>query len=201
MLFVVAAGALLTAGLGAWGFQQLGPEAPVQAESALDPVGVEKPIVAPPPAEAAPEQEDSAAEAEPTKDVDAPSPESGETAAAQGDEERTSPAEAEQTAVKPRKPPSRKAAVRKPRPRRKATPQPLPEPIAKALPGHVKIITKGHSVEIYKGSKLLGKAPALITLPAGRHLLRLKSIDSGESMTLPVNVVANATKTISLDVN
>ena len=62
-------------------------------------------------------------------------------------------------------------------------------------------MTKGHSVEIFEGNKLLGRAPALLTLPAGRHRLTLKSIESGESMTLPVNVVANATKTISLDVD
>jgi hypothetical protein len=74
-------------------------------------------------------------------------------------------------------------------------------PTATGLPGHIKILTKGHTVEIYEGAKLLGRAPGLLTLPAGRHRLRLKSTENGESLTLPVTVVANATKTISLDLD
>lgn len=99
------------------------------------------------------------------------------------------------------KPQKRRSATKNVRPRKKPSTQSQPQPAAAGLPGQVKIITKGHSIEIYEGSKLLGKAPALLTLPAGRHKLRLKSTESGESLTLPVNIVANATKTISLDVD
>ncbi len=99
------------------------------------------------------------------------------------------------------KPTARKKLTRKPRPRKKPSTPVEAKPAATGLPGHIKIVTKDHAVEIYEGSKLLGKAPALLTLPAGKHKLRLKSTESGETLTLPVTVVANATKTISLDLD
>jgi outer membrane biosynthesis protein TonB len=99
------------------------------------------------------------------------------------------------------KPSARKKVARKPRPRKKPSKPVEAAPTATGLPGHIKILTNGHTVEIYDGATLLGKAPGLLTLPAGRHRLRLKSMESGESLTLPVTVVANATKTISLDLD
>ena len=99
------------------------------------------------------------------------------------------------------KPSARKKVARKPRPRKKPSKPVEAAPTATGLPGHIKILTKGHTVEIYEGATLLGRAPGLLTLPAGRHRLRLKSMESGESLTLPVTVVANATKTISLDLD
>jgi hypothetical protein len=99
------------------------------------------------------------------------------------------------------KPSARKKVARKPRPRKKPSKPVEAAPTATGLPGHIKILTKGHTVEIYEGAKLLGRAPGLLTLPAGRHRLRLKSTENGESLTLPVTVVANATKTISLDLD
>ena len=117
----------------------------------------------------------------------------------------TKPEPAEVAAAKPApskpKARTRKSNTRKARARAKPRAVSQPEPLASGLPGQVKIVTKGHSVEIYEAGKYLGKAPTVLTLPAGRHRLQLKSTESGESLTLPVNVVANATKTISLDVN
>jgi len=116
-------------------------------------------------------------------------------------EVKPEPPKADQPVAEEPRSQKRRTAARNVRPRKKPSTQSQPQPAAAGLAGQVKIITKGHSIEIYEGSKLLGKAPALLTLPAGRHKLRLKSTESGESMTLPVNIVANATKTISLDVD
>lgn len=110
-------------------------------------------------------------------------------------------AKAEPPKVAEGKPEVRKKAARKPRARKRQSKPAQAAPVAAGLPGHVKIVTKGHSVEIYERGKLLGRAPAKLTLPAGRHSLTLKSKESGETLTLPVNVVANATKTISLDLD
>lgn len=114
---------------------------------------------------------------------------------------KVEPSKTEPSKTTARKRPARKTASRKPRASREQSTPSQAAPAATGLPGKVKIVTKGHSVEIYEGGKLLGRAPALLTLPAGRHKLRLKSTESGETLTLPVNVVANATKTISLDVD
>ena len=201
--FAVAAGVLLVAGAAAWGLQQRSAMSPPESTTPV----AEPPVVAEPSVEAEPAVPPSEApapepssEPTPTEKVVAAGPENAEPSAVEAsaaDKPQDEPAARPRT--KRTRTSSRKTSTRKPRVKR--TEQPLPEPIAKGLPGHVKIVTKGHSVQVYKGSKLLGKTPATITLPAGRHMLRLKSLESGESLTLPVNVVANATKTISLDVD
>jgi serine/threonine-protein kinase len=189
----IGLGALLVAMAGIWGVRELASEAPnVEAP------GEEALLVDSQPNE--PNSEAIELESEPSKAGQAVAePSNTEQAVAE-------PSKAEQAAVEPPKtkqpkPSTRRTAARKARPRPKPTRTSQIEPAATGLPGQVKIVTKGNSVEVYEGGKLLGKAPVLLTLPAGRHTLRLKSIESGESMALPVNVVANATKTISLDVN
>jgi hypothetical protein len=162
-----------------WGSQDLTPEVPPSAEAAPS---MMEPTVAPSEVEPAePPLSD-----EPASKT--PEPEAIELKPEQPKADQPTPAK-------------RRTVAQKTRPRKKPSKPSQPQPAAAGLPGQVKIITKGHSVEIYEGRKLLGKAPALLTLPAGRHKLTLKSTESGESLTLPVNIVANATKTISLDVD
>jgi len=195
---MIALGVLLAAITAVWGLQASAPEPPPSSavRSVVEPVvaPVEPTLVKPIPSNAqelrgnsaeaaAPKAEMAASEKIQTDQPEAATPRGAEAAAA---------------AAKPSK---LSIIPRKPRSRKKPSQAIQAEPAASGLPGHVKIVTKGHSVEIYEGSRLLGRAPALLTLPAGRHKLRLKSMESGESMTLPVEVVANATKTISLDVD
>lgn len=203
-LTAVTASLLVVLGVaGAWAFQTFEPEeldaskdARTIAEPAAAPAELAPPISAQVPSadEVPPNAEPEAdppkqASAEPTPPVEATEPRG------------TTAAETEPPEVAPPKPRTRKPVTRRSRPRQKPREASTPKPTTSGLPGHVKIITKGHSVEVYEGAKLLGKTPALVTLPAGTHRLRLKSTETGESMTLPVNVVANATKTISLDVD
>lgn len=187
--------ALLVAAVAAvWGFRPSAPEASPTSVAIPSPVEPAVPAAEPRSADPIP------SDAQTLEDV---KPEAGTEKSEVAATEKTEPAKpqvAESEVAKPT-PSKRRPVARKPRPRKKPSEPVRAEPAASGLPGHVKIVTKGHSVEIYEGGKLLGKAPAKITLPAGRHSLRLKSTESGETLTLPVNVVANATKTISLDLD
>lgn len=203
-LAAAAASLLVALGIaGAWAFQAFEPEEPDASEVART---MSEPAATP--AELAPsisEQVPSTGEAPPKAEPEAnppkqasaePTPPVGAT-----EPQGATAAETEPPEVARPKPRTRKPVTRGSRPRQKPREASTPKPTASGLPGHVKIITKGHSVEVYEGARLLGKTPALVTLPAGTHRLRLKSTETGESITLPVNVVANATKTISLDVD
>jgi serine/threonine-protein kinase len=189
----IVLGVLLVSVAAVWGFQDLEPKVPPSAESAPSTV---EPAVAP-------SEPEPAAPLAPTRTgtqesaVKAPSDEPASTRV----EPEVIPPAAEQAKPEQPKTSKQRNVARKARPRKKPSKPAQPEPAASGLPGQVKIVTKGHSVEIYEGTKLLGKAPAVLTLPAGKHRLRLKSTESGESLLLPVTVVANATKTISLDVD
>lgn len=194
----VAAGVLMVPIAVAFGYQALTPEAlpmaqVVPTEAAETAQAIESALPGSVPADAKPlavempAEEPAVVPAEP----EAPSTEASPAVAVEAE-----PAKAATPKV-----PTRVKAARKTRARKKQVRPAQAEPAATGLPGHVKIVTKGHSVEIYEGRKLLGKAPAKLTLPAGRHNLRLKSTESGETLTLPVTVVANATKTISLDLD
>jgi len=193
----IGLGVLLASIAAVWSFQQHALEEPPSAES---PPSMIEPAVAPsevepaePPSELTAGQEMAV---NPGSDEPASkTPEPGSIDA------KPEPPKADQPGAEEPKSQKRRTAAKNVRLRERPITQAQPQPAAAGLPGQVKIITKGHSIEIYEGSKLLGKAPALLTLPAGRHKLRLKSTESGESMTLPVNIVANATKTISLDVD
>jgi serine/threonine-protein kinase len=188
----------LLIGVAAWGSRDLTPEVPPSAETApstMEPTAAPSEVepAEPPVSELADGQEFAV---KPLSDEPAsktPEPEAIEL--------KPEHPNADQPKAEQPTPAKRRTVVQKTRPRKKPSKPSQPQPAATGLPGQVKIITKGHSVEIYEGSKLLGKAPALLTLPAGRHKLTLKSTESGESLTLPVNIVANATKTISLDVD
>jgi len=191
--FAIALGVFLVSAAVVWGFQNLGPDARRSTEV---PSSVEQTTVSP--------TELEPAEPLPSKPTgteglatDVPSDEPVSTAV----EPKAIQAAAEQPKPEPPKASVQKAATKRTRYRKKPSKPTQAEPAAAGLPGQVKIVTKGHPVEIYEGSKLLGKAPTLLTLPAGTHKLRLKSTVSGESLVLPVTVVANATKTISLDVD
>ena len=172
---------------GAWGFRELPKRSP--PSTALVP-SAPAPVVLPSePASAKPIANDAL----PTE-----APVTQEASAEQA--EVSKPEVVEPEVAEP-KAPARKKVARKTRPRKKPSKPVEARPAATGLPGRVKIVTQGQSVEIYEGATLLGRAPALLTLPAGQHRLRLKSTESGETMTLPVTVVANATKTISLDLD
>lgn len=189
----IALGAVLLPITAVWGFQEFAPEVPPSTESApsmLEPAITASKVA---PAEPLPAELTGGQELTVEPRPDEPATEAPERELVAPDAAQPKPEQI--------KPPKRRAAAKKSRPRRKPSEPSQPQPAASGLPGQVKIVTKGHSVEIFEGNKLLGRAPALLTLPAGRHRLTLKSIESGESMTLPVNVVANATKTISLDVD
>jgi serine/threonine protein kinase len=188
----IALSALSVLLAGAWGFRELPtrsspstalvPWAPAPVVLPSEPASAEPIANQALPTEAPVTQEASAEQAEVSKP------------------EVVKPEVAEPEVAEP-KPSARKKVARKPRPRKKPSKPVEAAPTATGLPGHIKILTKGHTVEIYEGATLLGRAPGLLTLPAGRHRLRLKSMESGESLTLPVTVVANATKTISLDLD
>ena len=177
-----------------WGFQASAPEASSTAVALPSPVEPAIPAAEPTSADPVP------SDGQPLEGVE---PGAGSEKSEVAATEKTEPAKPQMVEPEVAKPTAskRRPVARKPRPRKKPSKPAQAEPAASGLPGHVKIVTKGHSVEIYEGGKLLGKAPAKITLPAGRHSLRLKSTESGETLTLPVNVVANATKTISLDLD
>jgi len=181
----------LLIGVAAWGSRDLTPDVPPSAETAPSTL---EPTVAPREFEPAePLQPERTGGQELAMEPRSDEPEAIEP--------KTAEPKTEEPKVDAPNASTRRTAARKPRARKKPSKPVQAEPAALGLPGQVKIVTKGHSVEIYEGSKLLGKAPVLLTLPAGRHKLRLRSTESGESLVLPVNVVANATKTISLDVD
>jgi len=193
----VVFGALSVLLAGAWGVQQLATRT---SSSSADLSSETAPVsLSSEPGSAEPSAyEELATKAPQTREPEAEQAELTEPEVAEP--ELTEPESAEPKVAEP-KPSARKKLATKPRPRKRPSKPVEAAPAAAGLPGHVKILTKGHTVEIYEGATLLGRAPGLLTLPAGRHRLRLKSMESGESLTLPVTVVANATKTISLDLD
>jgi len=188
----IAFGALFVLLASAWGVQQLATRT---SSSSADLSSETAPVsLSSEPGSAEPSaNEELATKAPQVQEPQAEQPELAEPEVAE-------PESAEPKVAEP-KPSARKKLASKPRPRKKPSKRVEAKPAATGLPGHIKILTKGHTVEIYEGATLLGRAPELLTLPAGRHRLRLKSTESGESLTLPVTVVANVTKTISLDLD
>ena len=188
----IAFGALFVLLASAWGVQQLATRT---SSSSADLSSETAPVsLSSEPGSAEPSaNEELATKAPQVQEPQAEQPELAEPEVAE-------PESAEPKVAEP-KPTARKKLASKPRPRKKPSKHVEAKPAATGLPGHIKILTKGHTVEIYEGATLLGRAPELLTLPAGRHRLRLKSTESGESLTLPVTVVANVTKTISLDLD
>jgi serine/threonine-protein kinase len=188
-------GALLLPVIGFGGYQLSTTENPQLPSDEVIPIVV-------PPAPSANAEQTRAGDAvkEPNVVADAPAPVPTEAPKSDTVAKEAKPTVEEPQPIAKAKPTARKRAVRAPRTRKKSAEPVRAQPQPSGLPGQVKILTKGHAIEIYEGNKLLGKSPTTLTLPAGRHRLRLKSTESGESLTLPVNVVANAVKTISLDV-
>ena len=188
----IAFGALFVLLASAWGVQQLATRT---LSSSAD--------LSSEPAPVSLSSEPGSAEPSANEELETRGPQAQEPQAEQpqlAEPEVAEPESAEPRVAEP-KPSARKKVASKPRPRKKPSKPVEAKPAATGLPGHIKILTKGHMVEIYEGATLLGRAPGLLTLPAGRHRLRLKSTENGESLTLPVTVVANATKTISLDLD
>lgn len=198
-LVAILSAALIVSATALWGFQELAtrPE-----QHAVEPeASVIEPAASAPeakPENDAPSQGEQAAD-EPTT-AEAPEPLPAEAEPTKIEPTATDQVQTKQTQAKASAHAKRRTAARRPRPRKKASTPTQAQPVTSGLPGQVKVITKGHAVQIYEGGKLLGTTPTVLKLPAGIHRLRLKSSETGESMTLPVNVVANATKTISLDV-
>jgi serine/threonine protein kinase len=198
----VAFGALSVLLAGAWGVQQLATRT---SSSSADLSSETAPVsLSSEPGSAEPSaNEELATKAPVTQEASAQQAEVSKPEVAEpevAEPELAEPESAEPKVAEP-KPTARKKLARKPRPRKTPSKPVEAAPTVTGLPGHIKILTKGHTVEIYEGATLLGRAPGLLTLPAGRHRLRLKSTENGESLTLPVIVVANATKTISLDLD
>jgi serine/threonine-protein kinase len=194
----VAAAVLALPIIGIFGYQASKPEArPLPTPEVAD-VAPVVPVAEPTTPTAGPSDEEVAGVEAPATDSNPVAVGAAEPATEASPTDEPNP---ELPKVAEPKPAARKKVARKARARRKQSRPDQTEPKATGLPGHVKITTKGHSVEIYERGKLLGRAPTKLTLPAGRHSLRLKSTESGETLTLPVNVVANATKTISLDLD
>lgn len=203
VLLALALGALLVPIAAVWGVQKSRPEVYPSPEAVASMTVPESAPAQVAPAETA--LPDAPGAHELAAQLRQEGPESKTTEQADKEPAADAPKIDEPKAEEPKaanlKPPKRRAAARKATSRNKPSRPREAAPAATGLPGQVKIVTKGQSVEIYEGTKLLGSAPTVLTLPAGMHRLRLRSTESGESMTLPVNVVANATKTISLDVD
>lgn len=73
-------------------------------------------------------------------------------------------------------------------------------PAADGPPGTVAVFTTGGWADIYEGDRKLGRSPARITLPAGRHTLRLVPFGTGEARRANVVVQAGQTARVTVDV-
>ena len=63
--------------------------------------------------------------------------------------------------------------------------------------GTVNIVTPGGWAEIYEGSRRIGRSPARIELPAGRHILDLRPFGTGARHRLSVTVTAGESTRVS----
>jgi hypothetical protein len=83
-------------------------------------------------------------------------------------------------------PPSR-VVPRRPRPRPR-------EPVGT---GTVNVVTPGGWAEIYEGSRRIGRSPARLELPAGRHTLDLRAFATGAHHRVTVTVTAGEASRVS----
>ncbi len=79
--------------------------------------------------------------------------------------------------------------------RRRARSKPQPS----GKPGTVNLVTRGGWAEVFKDGKSLGSTPRRLTLPAGRHKLVLKRSGNGPPKRIFVDVKADTTKQVSID--
>jgi eukaryotic-like serine/threonine-protein kinase len=64
--------------------------------------------------------------------------------------------------------------------------------------GKVNIAVRGGWANVYLGRRLLGPTPGTYTLPAGRHVLRLRDGDGGVIARVPVRVEADGTAQVAV---
>ncbi|NNE19488.1 MAG: protein kinase [Myxococcales bacterium] len=72
---------------------------------------------------------------------------------------------------------------------------------ASGKPGTVNLVTRGGWAEVFKDGKSLGSTPKRLTLPAGRHKLVLRRSGTGAPKRIFVDVKADSTKQVSIDLN
>ncbi|MBT8481425.1 MAG: protein kinase [Myxococcales bacterium] len=72
---------------------------------------------------------------------------------------------------------------------------------ASGKPGTVNLVTRGGWAEVFKDGKSLGSTPKRLTLPAGRHKLVLRRSGTGPPKRIFVNVKADTTRQVSIDLN
>ena len=88
-----------------------------------------------------------------------------------------------------------KAKAAAPARRRRARSKPQPS----GKPGTVNLVTRGGWAEVFKDGKSLGSTPRRLTLPAGRHKLVLRRSGTGPPKRVFVDVKADTTKQVSID--
>ena len=92
------------------------------------------------------------------------------------------------------------------RPKTTTDPPPDPKepvatkPVRDDAMGTIKVVVRPWAV-VSVGSKSYGKTPVTLTLPAGKHNVRLSNPDLGKSETVPVTVVADEQAKLSRDWN
>jgi eukaryotic-like serine/threonine-protein kinase len=69
----------------------------------------------------------------------------------------------------------------------------------RAEPGQVNVAAKGGWANVYVGHRLLGPTPGTFTLPAGRHVLRLRGADGKELARVPVRVPPGGAARVAVD--
>ena len=75
------------------------------------------------------------------------------------------------------------------------------KPKASGKPGTVNLVTRGGWAEVFKDGKSLGSTPKRLTLPAGRHKLLLKRSGNGPPKRIFVDVKADTTRQVSIDLD
>jgi len=88
-----------------------------------------------------------------------------------------------------------KAKAAAPARRRRARSKPQPS----GKPGTVNLVTRGGWAEVFKDGKSLGSTPRRLTLPAGRHKLVLRRSGNGPPKRIFVDVKADTTRQVSID--
>ena len=73
------------------------------------------------------------------------------------------------------------------------------KPQTSGKPGTVNLVTRGGWAEVFKDGKSLGSTPRRLTLPAGRHKLVLRRAGKGPPKRIFVDVKADTTKQVSID--
>lgn len=75
------------------------------------------------------------------------------------------------------------------------------KPKASGKPGTVNLVTRGGWAEVFKDGKSLGSTPKRLTLPAGRHKLVLRRSGNGPPKRVFVDVKADTTRQVSINLD